>query len=102
MNPSANQRRAIEEAVGEFGLACERAARLHREEAEALSRWCETRSDIALALLNGHVDTATILRHYEDSEALSRAEAACAEAVAFAKRRHGDIIDACLMLTVSE
>jgi hypothetical protein len=102
MTPSTKQRRAIEEAVGEFGLACERAARLHREEADALTRWCESRSDIAEALMEGKVDTATILRHYADANALARAEAARVDAVALAKRGHGDIIAACLLLAEVE
>jgi len=102
MTPSPKQRRAIEMAVGEYGLACERAARLLREEAAALTQWRDSRIGIAGALMEGKVDTATILRHYADSTALARAEAARVDAVALAKRGHGDIIDACLMLTVSE
>lgn len=102
MTPSTKQRRAIEDAVGEYGLACERAAHLLREEAEALTQWCDSRIDIAGALMEGKVDTATILRHYADSTALARAESARVDAVALAKRGHGDIIAACLLLAEVE
>lgn len=102
MNPTPKQRSAIEEAVGEFGLACDRAARLHREEAEALTRWRDSRIDIAGALLDGKVDVSTTLKHYADARDLVRAETARAEATAIAKSRHGDILDACLLLTVPE
>lgn len=95
---SDKQRRAIMEAVGEFGLACDRAAHAHREEAEALSRWSESRSNIAVALCDGRVSAAAILQHYADTEALCHAEDARVKTVDTAKRRHRDILRACLLL----
>lgn len=99
---SDKQRRVIMEAMGEFGLACDRAARAHREEAEALSRWGESRSDIAIALCGGQVSAAAILQHYADIEALRHAEDARVKAVDAARRCHGDILRACLLLAEPE
>lgn len=96
--PSEKQRRAVKEAVGEFGIACDRAARAHREEAEALSRWGESRSDIAIALCGDRLDRATVLQHYADSLALSHAESTRVEAVDAAKQCHRDILKVCLSL----
>ena len=67
-----------------------------------MSRWGESRSDIADALCSGSVDALIILRHYADANALARAEAARVEAVAATKRGHTAILAACLMLTIPE